>query len=71
MWREEGWRGFLRGNGTNCVRIIPYSACQFAAYTTYKRVSNPPTHIHTAGEIETVAFFGVFVCVCVEVASSC
>jgi solute carrier family 25 (mitochondrial phosphate transporter), member 23/24/25/41 len=38
MWREEGWRGFMRGNGTNCIRIIPYSACQFAAYTTYKRV---------------------------------
>jgi len=40
MWQEEGWRGFLRGNGTNCIRIIPYSACQFAAYTTYKRVPN-------------------------------
>ena len=38
MWREEGWRGFMRGNGTNCIRIVPYSACQFAAYTTYKRV---------------------------------
>ena len=38
MWREEGWRGFMRGNGTNCIRIVPYSAVQFAAYTTYKRV---------------------------------
>ncbi|KAJ5866469.1 hypothetical protein N7534_001022 [Penicillium rubens] len=26
MGREEGWRGFMRGNGTNCIRIIPYSA---------------------------------------------
>src|SRR5277367_1371062 len=43
MWREEGWRGFMRGNGTNCIRIIPYSACQFAAYTTYKRVCPPQT----------------------------
>jgi solute carrier family 25 (mitochondrial phosphate transporter), member 23/24/25/41 len=42
MWREEGWRGLLRGNGTNCVRIVPYSACQFAAYTTYKRVVTLP-----------------------------
>lgn len=41
MWREEGWRGLMRGNGTNCIRIIPYSACQFAAYTTYKRVLPP------------------------------
>ncbi|KAH6985613.1 solute carrier family 25 member 42 [Ilyonectria sp. MPI-CAGE-AT-0026] len=29
MWREEGWRGFMRGNGTNCIRIVPYSATFF------------------------------------------
>ena len=29
MWREEGFKGFMRGNGINCVRIIPYSAVQF------------------------------------------
>lgn len=39
MWREEGWRGFMRGNGTNCIRIVPYSAVQFGAYNFYKRVS--------------------------------
>ena len=38
MWIEEGWRGFMRGNGTNCVRIIPYSAVQFGSYNIYKRV---------------------------------
>lgn len=38
MWMEEGWRGFMRGNGTNCVRIIPYSAVQFGSYNIYKRV---------------------------------
>ncbi|KAF3903703.1 Mitoferrin-2 [Arthrobotrys entomopaga] len=36
MWKEEGWRGFLRGNGTNCIRIVPYSAVQFSSYTIYK-----------------------------------
>ncbi|PTU18663.1 hypothetical protein P175DRAFT_0503463 [Aspergillus ochraceoroseus IBT 24754] len=35
--KEEGWRGFLRGNGTNCIRIIPYSAVQFGSYNFYKR----------------------------------
>lgn len=40
MWREEGWRGFMAGNGTNCIRIVPYSAVQFSAYNVYKRVSN-------------------------------
>lgn len=41
MWREEGWRGFMAGNGTNCIRIVPYSAVQFGAYNFYKRVSGP------------------------------
>ena len=40
MWYEEGLVGFLRGNGTNVIRIVPYSATQFAAYEKYKRVSN-------------------------------
>lgn len=37
MWQEEGWRGFMRGNGTNCIRIVPYSAVQFGSYGFYKR----------------------------------
>jgi solute carrier family 25 phosphate transporter 23/24/25/41 len=40
MWRDEGWRGFMAGNGTNCIRIVPYSAVQFGAYNVYKGVSN-------------------------------
>ena len=40
MWREEGFRGFMAGNGTNCLRIIPYSAVQFGSYNLYKRVSS-------------------------------
>ena len=39
MWREEGWRGLMAGNGTNCIRIVPYSAVQFGAYNFYRRVS--------------------------------
>ena len=42
MWRDEGWRGFMRGNGTNCIRIVPYSAVQFGSYNFYKRVSRCP-----------------------------
>ncbi|KAF2268568.1 mitochondrial carrier protein-like protein [Lojkania enalia] len=37
MWRDEGWRGLMAGNGTNCIRIVPYSAVQFGAYNMYKR----------------------------------
>lgn len=39
MWREEGWRGLMAGNGTNCIRIVPYSAVQFGSYNIYKKVS--------------------------------
>lgn len=38
IWREEGFKGFMRGNGTNCIRIVPYSAVQFGSYNFYKRV---------------------------------
>lgn len=38
MGKDEGWRGFLRGNGTNCIRIVPYSAVQFGSYSCYKKV---------------------------------
>lgn len=37
IWIEEGWAGYFRGNGTNIVRIVPYSAVQFASYETYKK----------------------------------
>ena len=37
MWKDEGWKGFMRGNGTNCVRIVPYSAVQFGSFSLYKR----------------------------------
>ena len=50
MWREEGWRGFMRGNGTNCIRIVPYSAVQFGSYNFYKRVSRDKTlGVHDRG----------------------
>jgi solute carrier family 25 (mitochondrial phosphate transporter), member 23/24/25/41 len=38
MWKEEGWKGLMRGNGTNCIRIVPYSAVQFGSYNFYKKV---------------------------------
>ncbi|KAF2773634.1 mitochondrial carrier [Teratosphaeria nubilosa] len=36
IWREEGFKGMMAGNGTNCIRIVPYSAVQFGAYNLYK-----------------------------------
>ncbi|KAJ7072350.1 mitochondrial carrier domain-containing protein [Mycena amicta] len=37
MWTEEGFRGLMRGNGVNCLRIAPYSAVQFTTYETLKK----------------------------------
>ncbi|KAF9415137.1 hypothetical protein BGZ94_000176 [Podila epigama] len=38
MWVEEGFLGFMRGNGTNVIRIVPYSAVQFASYEQFKKL---------------------------------
>ncbi|KIL62548.1 hypothetical protein M378DRAFT_12756 [Amanita muscaria Koide BX008] len=37
MWQEEGFKGFMRGNGINCLRIVPYSAVQFTTYEQLKK----------------------------------
>jgi solute carrier family 25 phosphate transporter 23/24/25/41 len=42
IWLEEGLRGYFKGNGTNVVRIIPYTAVQFASYEEYKKLLNIP-----------------------------
>ncbi|KAL7411884.1 mitochondrial carrier domain-containing protein [Mrakia frigida] len=38
MWKEEGPKGYMKGNGVNCLRIFPYSAVQFTTYETLKSV---------------------------------
>jgi hypothetical protein len=38
MYREEGLLSYWKGNGTNVVRIAPYSAIQFFSFDVYKRV---------------------------------
>jgi solute carrier family 25 phosphate transporter 23/24/25/41 len=32
IWHTEGIRGFFKGNGTNCARIVPNSAVKFYSY---------------------------------------
>eukprot|EP01119_Soliformovum_irregulare_P018215 TRINITY_DN5538_c0_g2_i2.p1 TRINITY_DN5538_c0_g2~~TRINITY_DN5538_c0_g2_i2.p1 ORF type:complete len:252 (-),score=43.37 TRINITY_DN5538_c0_g2_i2:857-1612(-) len=41
IWVEEGMSGMFKGNGTNVIRIFPYSAVQFAAYEKYKKLLIP------------------------------
>ncbi|KAM2909568.1 hypothetical protein FF1_002532 [Malus domestica] len=32
IWRNKGFRGLFKGNGTNCARIVPNSAVKFFNY---------------------------------------
>lgn len=49
MWQEEGFRGFMRGNGINCLRIVPYSAVQFTTYEQLKKFFTS----YGSGELDT------------------
>lgn len=41
MWKTEGIRGLFKGNGLNCIRIIPNSAIKFL---TYEQLSRKISH---------------------------
>lgn len=47
IWREEGFQGFMRGNGINCLRIAPYSAVQFTTYEAVKGWLSHPVAVET------------------------
>lgn len=36
IWKDEGIKGLFRGNGVNCVRIVPYTAIQYTVYHNLK-----------------------------------
>ncbi|KAK3755750.1 hypothetical protein QZH41_019983 [Actinostola sp. cb2023] len=42
IYRNEGLIGYFKGNGTNIVRIVPYTAVQFAAYEEFKKILKIP-----------------------------
>jgi hypothetical protein len=56
MWKDEGWRGFMRGNGTNCIRIVPYSAVQFGSYNFYKKVVALPPVLPPSSDLLPFCF---------------
>lgn len=39
-YRKEGFTGLYRGNTATLARIIPYSACQFAAFEQIRKLLN-------------------------------
>jgi len=38
IYREEGLKGFWKGNGVACLRLFPYSACKFFVFDEIKKV---------------------------------
>ena len=45
-------KGMLAGNGTNCIRIVPYSAVQFGSYNLYKPLVSGTRKIRLIGEVQ-------------------
>lgn len=66
MWKEEGFKGFMRGNGTNVIRMIPYSASQFAAYEQFKSYLLKPgkTELDTPSRLLAGALAGTVSVAC-------
>ncbi|CAO3588864.1 unnamed protein product [Absidia cylindrospora] len=66
MWQEEGVIGMMRGNGTNVIRIIPYSASQFAAYEYFKGLlmKEGATELDTPRRLISGALAGIVSVVC-------
>jgi len=36
LWRDEGARGFYKGNGANCLKVAPTKGIQFVAFEFFK-----------------------------------
>jgi solute carrier family 25 phosphate transporter 23/24/25/41 len=66
IWKEEGFKGFMRGNGTNVIRMIPYSASQFAAYEQFKSYMMEPgkTELDTPSRLLAGALAGTVSVAC-------
>jgi len=38
IWKEEGFRAYWKGNGTNVIRIVPSDATRFYSYDMFKKL---------------------------------
>lgn len=43
MTQTGGIKEWFKGNGTNCIRIVPNSAVKFATYQELSRCAAAPT----------------------------
>lgn len=61
MWKEEGFKGYMRGNGVNCLRIVPYSAVQFTTYEQVKKffIRDGTSQLDTPKRLASGALAGI------------
>lgn len=50
IYREEGYKGLFRGNGINCIRIVPYTAIQYSVYEKLKALLTHGERAFSTGE---------------------
>ncbi len=55
IFRDEGLRGFFRGNGANVIRIVPFTATQFASYHLFRSIV-------TDGNVQSISPVNKFWC---------
>ncbi|CAI5930634.1 unnamed protein product [Closterium sp. NIES-64] len=41
---KDGWKGFFRGNGVNCLRVGPHKAVELCTFEMLRRLLNRPGH---------------------------
>lgn len=52
IYKEEGYKGLFRGNGINCIRIVPYTAIQYAVFENLKNyVTNGERNLTTTEKL--------------------
>jgi solute carrier family 25 phosphate transporter 23/24/25/41 len=53
--KDEGVSRLWRGNGTNCLRVVPYAALQFTSYDQYKQMLLKSSHLGGVGDESVLA----------------
>lgn len=60
IYKEEGYKGLFRGNGINCIRIVPYTAIQYSVYENLKKIlTNGDRQLNTAEKLSCGMVAGV------------
>lgn len=67
IYKQEGLKGFWKGNGVACLRLFPYSAINFAVFNEMKKAMTDPEtgRLSNVNSLTAGAVSGVVATVCV------